>query len=179
MADLQGALRAISRCQPTFLSTTPYRRSLATYSRTVALAASALLALSACTADGSLVYDDPLASEHPLYMVPISQTDRWAVNMAVDHYGMGDSPPHGDGSAAACCYPSPRDWSKPVTVHWEWDTVVDPKTKVVPPTEPHSMIVHFPPGGPAKDDRYLCLILRDRDTAELAFSRAATRCATK
>ena len=180
MADLQGALRAISRCQPTFLSTTPYRRSLATYSRTVALAASALLALSACTADGSLVYDDPLASEHPLYMVPINQTDRWAINLAVDRYWMGNGTPHGGGGARACCYPGPKDWSKPVTVHWTWGTELDPITKaVIKPREPHSMIVNFPAGGPAKDDRYLCLILRDHDTAELAFSRAATRCATK
>ena len=179
MADLQRALRAISRRQPYFPGTTLYGRSTATYSRTVALAAGALLALSACTADGPLVSDDPLASEHPLWMVPINQTDRWAINLVVDRYWMGDGTPHGGGGAAACCYPSPRDWSKPVTVHWEWDTVVDPKTKVVPPTEPHSMIVNFPPGGPAREDRYLCVILRDRDTAELAFARSRTRCATK
>ncbi|KDB07494.1 Protein of unknown function DUF3304 [Burkholderia sp. lig30] len=143
-----------------------------------ALAACALLALSACAGSSPLSVD-PLASDHPLWMVPINRTDRWAVNMAVDRYGMGNATPHGSGGAAACCYPSPADWSKPVTVHWEWDTVVDPKTKVVPPTEPHSMVVHFPPGGPAKDDRYLCLILRDRETAELAFSRVASHCATK
>lgn len=126
-----------------------------------------------------MLSDDPLESEHPLWMVQVNHTDSGAINLAVDHYGMGDAYPHSGGGAAACCYPSPGDWSKPVTVHWEWDTVVDPKTKVVPPTEPHSAVVHFPAGGPAKDDRYLCLILRDRDTAELAFSRAATRCATK
>jgi len=178
MADLQGAPRAISRCQPYFPGTTQDRGPMAAYLRTVALAACALLALSAC-ADSSMLPDDPLASEHPLWMVPISQTDHWAVNMTVGQYGMGGSPPHGGGGAAACCYPSPRDWSQPVTVHWEWDTVVDPKTKFVPPTEPHSMIVHFPAGGPAKDDRYLCVILRDSETAELVFARSRTRCATK
>ncbi|MFP6558341.1 DUF3304 domain-containing protein [Paraburkholderia sp. B3] len=178
MAD-QDASHAISRHQPHFHNTTPYRCSIA-YSRTVALAAGALLALSACTADSALVSDDPLASEHPLYMVPISQTDQWAINMAVDHYGMGGSPPHGGGGAAACCYPSPKDWSEPVTVHWTWGTELDPKTKaVIKPREPHSAVLHFPPGGPAKDDRYLCLIVRDRDTAELAFARSRTRCATK
>jgi hypothetical protein len=139
-----------------------------------------LLALSACTAGSAPVSDDPLASEHPLYMVPISQTDQWAINMAVDHYGMGGSPPHGGGGAAACCYPSPKDWSEPVTVHWTWGTELDPKTKaVIKPREPHSMVLHFPPGGPAKDDRYLCLILRDSNTAELAFARSRTRCATE
>ncbi|CAN0628237.1 conserved exported protein of unknown function [Burkholderia multivorans] len=143
-----------------------------------ALAACALLALSAC-AGSSLLPDDPLASDHPLWMVPINQTDRGAINLAVDRYGMGDVYPHNSGGAAACCYPGPRDWSKPVTVRWEWDTVVDPKTKVVPPTEPHSIVAYFPPGGPAKDDRYLCLILRDRETAELAFATSRTRCATK
>ncbi|WP_240766240.1 DUF3304 domain-containing protein [Paraburkholderia flava] len=137
-----------------------------------------LFALSAC-AGSSLLPDDPLASDHPLWMVPIDKTDRGAVNMAVEKYGMGGAYPHSGGGAAACCYPGPRDWSKPVTVHWEWDTVVDLRTTVAPPTEPHSIVVHFPPGGPAKDDRYLCLILRDRNTAELAFSRVASHCATK
>ncbi|WP_133645438.1 DUF3304 domain-containing protein [Paraburkholderia flava] len=146
--------------------------------RTVALAAYALLVLSACEGR-SLLPDDSLASDHPLWMVPVNHIDRWAVNMAVDRYGMGGAPPNGGGGAAACCYPGPRDWSKPVTVHWEWDTVVDLRTKVAPPTEPHSMVTHFPPGGPAKDEDYLCLILRDNDTAELAFARSRTRCANK
>ncbi|MBI0327085.1 DUF3304 domain-containing protein [Burkholderia plantarii] len=146
--------------------------------RTIALVTCSLFALSACASD-SLPPDDPLASDHPLWMVPVNHTDRGAINLAVDRYGMGDAYLHEDGSAAACCYPSPKDWSKPVTVHWEWDTMFDPKAKVIPPTEPHSLIVHFPSGGPAKSDRYLCFILRDRDTAELAFSRAASRCVAK
>ena len=146
--------------------------------RITALAACTLLVLSAC-AESTLLPDDPLSSEHPLWMVPVNPTDNWAINLAVDRYGMGGANPHAAGGAAACCYPSPKDWSKPVTVHWEWDTVVRPGTKIIPPTEPHTMVLHFPPGGPAKDDRYLCLILRDRDTAELAFSRVASRCATK
>ncbi|WP_304993137.1 DUF3304 domain-containing protein [Burkholderia plantarii] len=160
------------------------RRDKAVRSRFITLRATALTActlfiLSAC-ASNSLLPDDPLASEHPLWMVPVNPTDHWAINMAVDRYGMGDSNPHDDGAGAACCYPSPKDWSKPVTVHWTWGTELDPITKaVIRPREPHSMLVHFPPGGPAKNDRYLCLILRDRDTAELAFSRAASRCATK
>jgi hypothetical protein len=145
---------------------------------TVGLAACVMFAVSAC-AGGPAAPDDPLASDHPLWMVPINHTDRGAVNMAVDRYGMGGAYPHGGGGARACCYPGPTDCSKPVTVHWEWDTVVALGTKVVPPTEPHSMLVHFPPGGPAKDDRYLCLILRERETAELAFSRVASHCPTK
>jgi hypothetical protein len=144
-----------------------------------ALAACALLALSAC-ADSSLPPDDPLASDHPLWMVQVNHTDRGAINLAVDRYGMGGVYPHSGGGAAACCYPGPKDWSKPVTVHWTWGTELDPITKaVVRPREPHSAIVHFPTGGPAKDDRYLCLILRDRDTAELAFATSRTRCAAK
>ncbi|WLE62859.1 DUF3304 domain-containing protein [Burkholderia plantarii] len=147
--------------------------------RTTALTACTLFILSAC-ASNSLLPDDPLVSEHPLWMVPINHVDRWAINMAVDKYGMAGAPPHNGGGAAACCYPSPKDWSKPVTVHWTLGTELDPITKaVIKPREPHSMALHFPPGGPAKNDRYLCLILRDRDTAELAFSRAATRCALK
>ncbi|WP_432705488.1 DUF3304 domain-containing protein [Burkholderia plantarii] len=143
------------------------------------LAACAPLALSACAGD-PLLPDDPLASDHPLWMVPVNHTDRGAINPAVDRYGMGVAYPHEDGSAAACCYPSPKDWSKPVTIHWTWGTELDPITKaVIQPREPHSMVVHFPPGGPAKNDRYLCFILRDRDTAELAFATSRTRCATK
>ncbi|ALK32143.1 DUF3304 domain-containing protein [Burkholderia plantarii] len=154
-------------------------RSLSMALRTSALAACSLFALSACASD-SLPPDDPLASDHPLWMVPVNHTDRGAINLAVDRYGMGVAYPHEDGSAAACCYPSPKDWSKPVTIHWTWGTELDPITKaVIQPREPHSMVVHFPPGGPAKNDRYLCFILRDRDTAELAFSRAASRCVAK
>ncbi|ACD17041.1 conserved hypothetical protein [Paraburkholderia phytofirmans PsJN] len=179
MADLRDARRTISGRRRHCSGRAPHKRSMATYLSAAALAASALLAVSAC-ADNSLLPDDPPASGHPLWMVPISQTDRWAINMAVERYGMGDSPPHGGGGGAVCCYPSPRDWGKPVTVHWTWGTELDPKTKaVIKAREPHSMILHFPPGGPARDDRYLCLILREHDTAELAFSRAATRCATK
>ncbi|MBI0329492.1 DUF3304 domain-containing protein [Burkholderia plantarii] len=153
-------------------------RSRSATSGIAVLAACALLVLSACESE-SLLPDDPLASEHPLWMVQVNHTDRGAINLAVDRYGMGDVYPHSGGGAAACCYPSPKDWSKPVTVHWEWDTMFDPKAKVIPPTEPHSLIVHFPSGGPAKNDRYLCFILRDRDTAELAFATGRTRCATK
>ncbi|CAN0624765.1 conserved protein of unknown function [Burkholderia multivorans] len=151
----------------------------ATWAISGRLAACALLALSAC-AGGSPLSDDPLASDHPLWMVPINQTDRWAINMAVDKYGMGGGRPHNDGSSAACCYPGLKDWGKPVTVRWTWGTELDPQTKaLLKPREPHSMVAHFPPGGPAKDDRYLCLILRDRETAELAFATSRTRCATK
>lgn len=146
--------------------------------RTTCLATCVILGVSACAGSTALP-DDPLASEHPLWMVPVNHVDQWAVNMAVDKYGMGGAPPHGGGGAAACCYSGPGDWSRPVTVHWEWDTVVPRGAKVVPPTEPHTMLVHFPPSGPAKDDRYLCLILRDRDTAELVFSRVGSHCATK
>ncbi|KDB07491.1 Protein of unknown function DUF3304 [Burkholderia sp. lig30] len=144
------------------------------------LAACVLLTLSAC-AGSSPLPDDPLASDHPLWMVPINYMDRWAINMAVDKYGMGGVDPYNNGGgAAACCYPGSKDWNKPVTARWTWGTELDPQTKaVLKPREPHSMVVHFPQGGPAKDDRYLCLILRDRETAELAFATSRTRCATK
>jgi hypothetical protein len=140
-------------------------------------AACVLFALSGCAGLASLS-DDSLDSHQPLAMVPINYTDRWAINMAVDRYGVGDiNPLNNGGGAAACCYPGPGDWSKPVTIRWEWGTEVDPKTKaVLKPREPRSMVVHFPPGGPGKDDRYLCVILRDPATAELAFARSRTRC---
>jgi hypothetical protein len=49
-------------------------------------------------------------------------------------------------------------------------------------------VAHFPPGGPKrtaediaqdKDEPYLCVILRNNDTADLVFSWNATGCATK
>lgn len=157
--------------------------------RTIGLAVCVLFAVSACAGRTALP-DDPFDSNEPgLTMVPINHTDRYALDVVADRYWAGDARPHNDGSAAACCYPGLKDWSKPVTVRWTWATEVDPKTKaVLKPHEPHSMVAHFPPGGPKrsaddmaqdKDEPYLCVILRDRDTAELAFSRAATRCATK
>jgi hypothetical protein len=157
--------------------------------RAIGLAACVLFAVSAC-AGGPSLPDDPFDSDEPgLTMVPINHTDRYALNVVADKYWAGDARPHNDGSAAACCYPGLKDWNKPVTVRWTWGTEVDPKTKaVLKPREPHSMVAYFPPGGPKrsaediaqdKDEPYLCVILRNRDTAELAFSWSGTGCATK
>jgi hypothetical protein len=142
-------------------------------------AACVLFALSGCAGGASLA-DDPFDSDQPLAMVPINHNDRYALNVVADKYWAGDARPHNSGGAAACCYPGPRDWSKSVVVRWEWGTEVDPKTKaVLKPREPRSAVTFFPPGGPGKGDRYLCVILRDHDTPELAFSRNASGCATK
>ncbi|MCZ2903677.1 MULTISPECIES: DUF3304 domain-containing protein [pseudomallei group] len=153
----------------------------------VALAAGfAAFALTAC-ASSSRLPDDPLAGKGPaLAMVPVSHADRYAVNIFVDKYWAGDVEPHGGGGGAACCFPGVKDWSKPVTVTWTWDAEEDPKTKAVTvPEEKHSVQVNFPPGGPHQDtdwhktDAYLCVILRDRSTAALAFSPSRSGCVAK
>ena len=56
---------------------------------------------------------------------------------------------------------------------------------VLKPREQHTTVVHFPRApyrdddDMSKDDAYLCVILRDTDRAELAFSTSGTGCAKK
>ncbi|MFL9913858.1 DUF3304 domain-containing protein [Paraburkholderia fungorum] len=155
-------------------------------SRLTSLAACALTALSACAGSARLP-DDPFASSgSAMAMVPINHTDRYAVNIFVDKYWAGDVTRHAGGGAAACCYPGLADWSQPVTVAWIWGWDEDPETKAVTkPDEKHSVTAHFPTGGPHsdpdpnRDDAYVCVILRDLNTAELAFSPSASGCADK
>ncbi len=159
-------------------------RSLAVSRRTAALAAGAVIALSAC---GHTLPNDPFASEgQAMAMVPINHTDRYAVSIFVDKYWAGDVDDHSGGGAAACCYPGLKDWKQPVTVRWTWGREEDPKTRAVTmPDEPHTLVTHFPSGGPhndpdpRKDDAYVCVILRDLNTVELAFSPNRSGCADK
>ncbi|MEK6368188.1 MAG: hypothetical protein V4803_18015, partial [Burkholderia gladioli] len=79
-----------------------------------------------------------------------------------------------------------RAGHKPVTVTWVWGTEEDPATKAITmPREKHSVQVNFPAGGPHRDldwrksDAYLCVILRDLNTAELAFSPTGSGCMSK
>jgi hypothetical protein len=142
---------------------------------------------SACAGIPSLPVDPFDNSEPGLTLVPINHTDRYALNVAADQFWAGDARPHNDGAGAACCYPGLKNWNKPVTVRWTWGRESDPQTKVVlKPREQHSTVVHFPAGGPTRDDNdmskdeaYLCVILRDIDRAELAFATSRTRCANK
>jgi hypothetical protein len=185
MADLQSALRALSRCQPYFSGTTRYRRSMAMSSRTAAFAAGAAIALSACA--HVALPEDPFDGEGTaLSMVPINHTDRYAVNIFVDKYWAGGVDDHSGGGAAACCYPGLKDWSQPVTVRWTWGWEEDPKTKAMTkPDESHTVVVHFPSRGPHNDpdpykaDAYACVIFRDLNTVELAFSPSRSGCADK
>ncbi|CAM2175780.1 DUF3304 domain-containing protein [Paraburkholderia sacchari] len=158
--------------------------SLAMSRRTATLAVGTVIALSAC---GHVLPDDPFASEgQAMAMVPINHTDRYAVNIFVDKYWAGDVTRHAGGGAAACCYPGLKDWRQPVTIKWTWGWEEDPKTNAVTmPDEPHTVVAYFPSSGPhsdadpMKDDAYVCVILRDLDTAELAFSPSRSGCANK
>ncbi|ATF32623.1 DUF3304 domain-containing protein [Burkholderia thailandensis] len=161
--------------------------TFATFQRMAFAAGFAVVTLTACAGSGGLP-DDPFAgSGSALAMVPVSHTDRYAVNIFVDKYWAGDADANGSGGgSAACCFPGMKDWSKPVTVTWDWGTEEDPKTKAITmPRERHSVQVNFPPGGPHQDpdwrksDAYLCVILRDRNTAELAFSPSRSGCVSK
>lgn len=155
------------------------------FARNAALLGGALMTLSACA--GRTLPDDPFDGEgKALSIVPVNHTDRYAMNVSVEKYWAGDVRPHGGGGSAACCFPGVKDWSLPVSVKWRWATEDDPKTKAITkPGESHAVVAHFPSGGPRsdpdmyKDDAYLCVILRDLDTVELAFSPSAFACADK
>jgi hypothetical protein len=153
--------------------------------RLTSLAACTLVTLSAC-AGASHLPDDPFASRGTaMAMVPINHTDRYAFDVFVDKYWAGDAPPQNDGAAAACCHPGLADWHKPTTVRWKW-AEEDPKGDTPALNrETRSMMVRFPAGGPHsdpdpnKDDAYVCVILRDLNTAELAFSPSRSGCADR
>jgi|GEM_PF-2224237 len=119
-------------------------------------------------------------------MVPVNHTDRYAVNIFLDKYWAGNADPHEGGGTATCCYPGLKNWSKPVTVHWTWGQESDPQTKtVLLKREQREVAVHFPASGPHhdpdtyKDDSYVCVILRDIDKVDLAFSPSRSGCADK
>ncbi|WP_186064180.1 DUF3304 domain-containing protein [Burkholderia gladioli] len=155
--------------------------------RSPALAAGfSIFALAAC-AKLDAASPDPFADGGPaLAMVPANHTGRYTVGIYVDKYWAGGVYPHSGGTASACCFPGMKDWSKPVTVMWQWGTEQDPVTKAITmPREKHRVQVNFPAGGPHRDldwhksDAYLCVILRDRNTAALAFSPSASDCMRK
>ncbi|MBU9643139.1 DUF3304 domain-containing protein [Burkholderia gladioli] len=146
----------------------------------------AVFTLTACAGSNAMP-DDPLAGGgQALAMVPANHTDRYTVGIYVDKYWAGGVYPKSGGTAAACCFPGMKDWSKPVTVTWTWGTEEDSKTKAITmPREKHSVEVNFPVNGPHKDpdwhksDAYLCVILRDLNAAELAFSPTRSGCMSK
>ncbi|WP_186157151.1 DUF3304 domain-containing protein [Burkholderia gladioli] len=146
----------------------------------------AVFTLTACAGSNTMP-DDPLAGGgQALAMVPANHADRYAVNIFVDKYWAGDVSAHAGGSKAACCFPDIKSWSEPVTVTWEWGREEDSQTGTVTmPDEKHSVQVNFPAGGPHQDpdwhkaDAYLCVILRSRNTADLAFSPSRSGCMSK
>ncbi|WP_283151240.1 DUF3304 domain-containing protein [Silvimonas soli] len=164
----------------------------------------ALLALAAAllTGCGSTFYGHPPASPQvtdtasapdgpSLMMVPINHYGRYADSVFVDKYWAGnvtrqheDGTPAGGGKAV-CCYQGYKDWSKPVKVRWVWGYERDKQTKqIVRESEWHEAMVKLPSQprsapDPLDSDAYLCIILRDRDKVELAYSRTSTGCADK
>ncbi|MGN4151937.1 DUF3304 domain-containing protein [Burkholderia gladioli] len=155
--------------------------------RDLTLAAGFLVVTLPACAPSNAVPDDPSAAGGPtLAMVPVNHTDRYTVGIYVDKYWAGGARRHGGGTGATCCFPSVKNWSKPVVVTWEWGYEEDPATNAITaPDEKHSVRVNFPAGGPHQDpdwhksDAYLCVILRDRDTAALAFSQTRSGCMSK
>jgi Protein of unknown function (DUF3304) len=144
-------------------------------------------ALMLCACATSRMADDAFDGSGPaLTMVAVNHADRYAMNIYVDKYWAGNVDQHGGGAAGICCYPGVKDWSKPVTVKWTWGQESDTQTKVVlKPREEHTVVAHFPSGGPLrsddmyKDEANLCIILRDADRAELAFSVTRSGCFDK
>ncbi|HLX03110.1 MAG TPA: DUF3304 domain-containing protein [Trinickia sp.] len=166
----------------------PRFHKVARYLISLTAFALAPLALSACAGTPALP-DDPFDGEtSALTMVPVNHTDRYTLNLFVDKYWAGGVYAHAGGAAGACCYPGLKDWSKPVTVRWTWGDESAKGDKPAKAAEKRSVIVHFPAGGPKRSNNdpskydgesYLCVILRDIDTAELAFSVSRTGCTTK
>jgi hypothetical protein len=67
-----------------------------------------------------------------------------------------------------------------------WGQESDPQTKtVLRKREQRVAVAHFPAGGPhsdpdmSKDDAYVCVILRDLDKVDLAFSPSRSGCINK
>lgn len=119
-------------------------------------------------------------------IVPVNHTDRYAVGISLDKYWAGNVSRRSGGGGAICCYPGLKNWSEPVTVSWTWGWEEDPRTKAVTkPDETHTVVAHFPASGPHhdpdmhKDDSYVCVILRDIDKVDLAFSPSRSGCADK
>jgi uncharacterized protein DUF3304 len=154
--------------------------------RLTSLSVCALVTLSACAGSARLP-DDPFSSRATaMAMVPINHTDRYATSIFIDKHWAGDVDEHAGGGAAACCYPGLADWSRPATVTWTWGQESDPETRVVlKPREQRTVVTHFPADSPhsdpdpSKDDAYVCVILRDLNTAELAFSPSRSGCADR
>ncbi len=87
-----------------------------------------IFALAAC-AKLDVASEDPFVDGGPaLAMVPANHTDRYTVGVYVDKYWAGGVYPQSGGTASVCCFPGMKDWSKPVTVTWEWGTEEDPVT---------------------------------------------------
>jgi hypothetical protein len=143
-----------------------------------------VVAVSAC-ASSQLPDDAFQGGGAALTMVAVNHTDRGALDVFADKYWAGDVLPQGGGAAATCCYPGLTDWRKPVTIRWTWDEQDAKGTTPARPAEPHMVVSHFPPGGPSrnddmyKDEANLCIILRDADKAELAFSVTRSGCFDK
>ncbi|MDD1791228.1 DUF3304 domain-containing protein [Burkholderia gladioli] len=157
--------------------------TLAKFRSPIFIAVFSSFTLAACA---SVMDDQRAGSEQTLAMVPANHTNRYTVGIYVDKHWAGGVNPQAGGTKSTCCFPGMKDWSKPVTVTWVWGTEEDPATKAITmPREKHSVQVNFPAGGPHRDldwhksDAYLCVILRDLNTAELAFSPTGSGCMSK
>jgi hypothetical protein len=155
--------------------------------RAVCAVLCASLFASACAGNDRLP-DDPFEGDGPgLTLVPVNHSGRDAASVFVDKYWAGPVNAHSGGGGGACCYPGLKDWSKPVTVTVKWGYLREQETEKLTkmPAETRATVVHFPPGGPKrsddmyKDEAELCVILRDIDKVELAFSIGRASCATK
>ncbi|MCS3394126.1 DUF3304 domain-containing protein [Burkholderia thailandensis] len=158
----------------------------AKFKRAAVAASCAVFALTACASSDTQSDNPNIGGGQALGMVPINHTDRYAVNIFVDKYWAGDAEPQNAGGKTACCFPGMKDWSKPVTIRWTWGQESNRETKVIlKPRESRTVQAYFPAQGPHSDpdwhktDAYLCIILRDLNTAEVAFSPSGTGCRMK
>ena len=152
--------------------------------KSIAAIGCALLMISACAGTDGL--PNPFSgSGEPLTMVPINHTDRPATSVFVDKSWAGNPYPKSGGGKAACCYPAMKNWDQPATVKILWGSTENPVTRdLILSQESKTYTAQFPPEGPNRSDpdhpeTYLCVILRDFDKVDLAFSRSRGGCLQK
>lgn len=167
-------------------------------SKLVALAG---LLLAGCSSAGTSQDDVFTDDARALGIVLVNHTDRYVSQAYVGKYWAAnigkryaDGSPRG-GNSSVCCYSGVTDWRKPVRVAWTWGSEGEPSTvnkdgtlklgKETMPAEQHEVMAKFPPRFPLdspdrfKQETALCVIFRDLNTVELAYSVGGFDCDKK
>ncbi|MEN6079459.1 DUF3304 domain-containing protein [Chromobacterium piscinae] len=162
----------------------------------------ACLLLSGCSTAATSQQDDVFTDDaRALGIVLVNHTDRYVSQAYVGKYWAAnigkryeDGSPRG-GNSSVCCYSGVTDWRKPVRVAWTWGREEEPGVankngtytpgKMILPDERHEVMAKFPPRFPLdspdrfKQETALCVIFRDLNTVDLAYSVGGFDCDKK